>query len=118
MQQAPVQIKAALLGMVFLASMTLKTGHLLLLHHEHHDVPVCEVGHDDSSVHLHDERYNPDDCATCAFLFAVPELVSVHVSLQAFSPLSENAPATPCAIVPLSALHTIRLRGPPSTPMC
>lgn len=114
MQQTSIQLKTALLGLVFLASTMLKTGHLLLLHHDHHETPVCEIGHNDSGTHLHDERYNPDDCSICAFLFAVPELVSVHVSLKKQEMPSRGLAFASGTLATSPALHAIRLRGPPA----
>ena len=106
-------IKAGLLALVFVASWSVKTAHSLCMHHEHHDVPVCEAAHKGNTKHLHDERYAPEDCSVCAFIFAVPEIVCVPV----FSPLpapAENreTAAMPSAYRPVYG-DAVRLRGPP-----
>ncbi len=85
-----------------------------MLNHVHHALPVCETGHKTPATHLHDERYNPDGCSVCAFLFAVPELVHGKLFTK-----------TPKPLVTCTAIHTqkqhaasehlsIQLRGPPA----
>lgn len=119
MQQAQSRINTALLALVFLMSLTLKTGHLLLLHHDHHDAPTCEVGHDSNTAHLHDERYNPDDCSICAFLFATPELSVCLVSIEALQRFSNQSPSSSDISHHLMAQYSTQLRGPPaSCPSC
>jgi len=113
MQQAQVQIKTTLLGIVLLASLMLKSGHQLLLHHEHPAKPVCEAAHAGKSTHLHDERYNPDTCSICAFLFATPELVPVSVSLKNIQSLVKDCPPVPHAPHVYLTHCATRLRGPP-----
>jgi len=107
---------AGLLALVFVFSWSLKTAHTLFMHHAHHDVPVCEAAYDgSSSKHFHDERYHPDDCSVCAFIFAIPEIVSVPVLLQPPVLVAARAfiaPPTPFRPVEADA---VRLRGPPAT---
>lgn len=113
MQQKQTQIKTALLGLVLLASLMLKSGHQLLQHHEHPAKPVCEAEHTGNSTHLHDERYNPEHCSICAFLFATPELAPVSVWLKKAIPcVADNPLALPIPLLQ-SAYHATRLRGPP-----
>lgn len=106
-------IKAGLLALVFVASWSVKTIHGLCMHHEHHDVPVCEAAHEGNVQHLHDERYTPEDCSVCAFIFAVPEIVCVPV----FSPLPVPAEKRETTTLPSPYRpvygDAVRLRGPP-----
>lgn len=65
---------AGLLALVFAVSWSLKTVHTWCTHHAHREAPVCEAAHQGNTKHLHDERYHPDDCPLCAFIFSIPEL--------------------------------------------
>ncbi|MEQ1747633.1 MAG: hypothetical protein ABMA02_19550, partial [Saprospiraceae bacterium] len=108
------RIASFLLCFVFLVSLTLKSGHALLLNHIHHAVPTCETGHDAAGAHLHDGRYNPDDCSICAFLFAVPELVSISVVIKKPQPVTGDSPVAPAFPHFDCAHHLVHLRGPPT----
>ncbi|MFN0014352.1 MAG: hypothetical protein ACKVU2_07365 [Saprospiraceae bacterium] len=112
------RIASYLLCFAFLASLTLKSGHALLLNHTHHAVPVCDAGHDNASAHLHDERYNPDDCSICAFLFAVPELVCVSIALTKPQLVAGESPNAPASWHFDCTHHSIHLRGPPTPARC
>ncbi|MBK6929609.1 MAG: hypothetical protein IPH12_01640 [Saprospirales bacterium] len=112
-RQAHFRLKAALLGLAFVAAWGLKTSHLLLLHHVHHTIPVCEAEHDENSAHLHDARYNPDDCSICAHLLAVPELVSVSAALAAPAPARQDCLAVRPRPLRSCSPEVSRSRGPP-----
>lgn len=99
--------------LAFAASWALKVAHHWCMHHTHREVPVCAAAHQGTAKHLHDERYNPDDCSICAFIFAVPELVTVSVPLA-------RTPVVLRRLLPAYSLpfistqpNTARLRGPP-----
>lgn len=71
------------MGISFVASWGLRTGHLLL-HCEHHHALPCSARYDESDTyHLHDERYSADDCWVCAFWFATPDLPAAGPCLVA-----------------------------------
>ncbi|MBK9338936.1 MAG: hypothetical protein IPM98_21320 [Lewinellaceae bacterium] len=118
MQQAQLRINTALLALVFLMSLTLKTGHLLLLHHDHQDIPTCEAGHDSHTAHLHDERYNPDDCSICAFLFATPELTAHLIRPEVPGRVFSQVLSSLDVSHHLSAPYATQLRGPPACFPC
>lgn len=108
------QVYAAFLGLCFLASWTLKTSHALLVHYEHHAVPVCAAGHEHQATHLHDERYNPDDCSICAFVLAAPELPTLILLPLPPAPLALRS-VTPASVAVCPAgRSSIFLRGPPA----
>ncbi len=107
-------MSSALLGLFLLASMMLKTGHLLMLEHAHHHVPVCPSEHNNHATHLHDERFNPDTCSICAFLFAVPELPPLARQLNAPLPYVDRKPSGNFTAYPCSSITAIYLRGPPA----
>lgn len=82
--------------------------------HIHHAIPVCESGHKTPASHLHDSRYNPDDCSVCAFLFAVTELVPVSTCIH--PPKLQLVRSLPMASQTFTVLEhsTTLLRGPPA----
>jgi hypothetical protein len=94
----------------------LRATHTLFLHHDDHDRPVCEAGYRGNTKHIHDERYGVrDECPLCAFLFSVPELISMASAVQLrSSALTETA--MPVYDLPrLLAPHDPCLRrGPPA----
>lgn len=102
-----------LLALVFVSSWSLKTVHTLVMHHAHHDVPVCAAAYEGSSKHFHDERYQPDDCSVCAFIFAVPEIVSVSVLLQPPALVAGREMANPPSRCYSVDPDSVRSRGPP-----
>ncbi|TNE49777.1 MAG: hypothetical protein EP344_17850 [Bacteroidetes bacterium] len=106
----------ALLGVLFLASWGLRTTHLLLLDHVHHVIPACDANHQKHATHLHDARYNPEDCAVCAFLFASPEVVSIAPAFACVKPLVQKTVALPYLLHLSGSEGTIVLRGPPVCP--
>lgn len=91
----------------------LKTGHLLMLEHAHHHVPVCAAEHDQHATHLHDERFNPDSCSVCAFLLAVPDLAPLTTALNPPQPLAGRKPTGIVFPHLCASAQAIRLRGPP-----
>ncbi|MBN8677529.1 MAG: hypothetical protein J0M29_04845 [Chitinophagales bacterium] len=105
------------LALLFSAFWSLKTMHLLLVHHHHEAAhPVCEVSHDPSSAHIHDERWAVEDCTICAFVVSVPELFAAFLMedmvLQA--PVQcKPAMYTPPVYVKATFDANFR-RGPPS----
>lgn len=110
-----MHLRAGLLALVFVASWSLKTLHGLCMHHAHHGAPVCEAAHEGGNTqHLHDERYTPDDCSVCAFMFAVPEIVGMPLLPGAPAEARTTLPAAPVEpLLPVYA-NDIRLRGPPA----
>ncbi|MCC6459276.1 MAG: hypothetical protein IT260_02320 [Saprospiraceae bacterium] len=110
------RLQAGLLALIFLASWALRSGHTLLVHnHAHHDVPVCTAekeGH--RTVHLHDERYQPDDCSVCAFLFATPELIPVVFALPAIQPAADPGLPHPADVRTAAFGGPVLPRGPPA----
>ncbi|MBL7797458.1 MAG: hypothetical protein JNJ90_13265 [Saprospiraceae bacterium] len=101
------------MGLVLLASLMLKSGHHLLLHHDHGTKPACHTDHTGSSTHLHDERYNPDDCSICTFHFGASEPAPIPVLLlkqQAYTQACPLPPATPHLT---DTGYSTLLRGPP-----
>ena len=108
--------KAWLLALVVVSSWSVKTIHSLCMHHERHGAPVCEAAHEGRSMHLHDERYTPDDCSVCAFIFAIPEIVTVPTLVQ--PPVAWARPLPVAPATPFHAVYAndIRLRGPPVSP--
>ncbi|MBK8965515.1 MAG: hypothetical protein R3D58_21365 [Saprospiraceae bacterium] len=113
-QQKYIRLNTALLGLFLLASMMLKTGHLLMLEHTHHHVPVCTDDHDKHATHLHDERFNPDACSICAFLFAIPELSASEKQFHYPHPFFDRTPVGNTSPFHGATLPVIYLRGPPA----
>ena len=107
------QIKAGLLALLLGVSWSLRMGHALLMHHTHRDLPVCEAAQQGNATHLHDERYHPDDCSVCAFLFAIPDLVGVSFLLERPERIARRS--LPVFIPPCLTARTnsVQLRGPP-----
>ncbi|MBL7827500.1 MAG: hypothetical protein JNJ57_12765 [Saprospiraceae bacterium] len=105
---------AGLLALVFVAFWLTKTMHVLVLHH-HHDHPVCTASSNDRSEHhFHDERYADDECSICAFVFAIPELISVSVALKNDTPSPSQTQPTYLAPACTDLAHdTTHRRGPP-----
>jgi len=81
---------ARVLLLLFLTFWSAKTGHALLMHHQHADHPVCAAASDNSTAHLHDERYAPEDCTLCAFVPAVQEVFVVPVWTTEFIPAPDT----------------------------
>ncbi len=113
-QQAFTRFKAGFLTLIFLASWAVKVGHMIFQHHAHRSVPVCEAAHQGQTTHLHDARYQPDDCSICAFLFAIPELTPIS-ALPAFAAATTHrcAPAPPAFLL-AAAVDSVSSRGPPA----
>lgn len=112
-QQAFTRFKAGFLTLIFLASWAVKVGHMIFQHHAHRSVPVCEAARQGQTTHLHDARYQPDDCSICAFLFAIPELIPIS-ALPVLAAAAANCcvPAPP-AILLATAADSVSSRGPP-----
>ena len=109
------QISAGFLALAFVAFWSMKTLHVLASHHSHADHPVCSASDDRSAMHLHDERYASDDCSICAFVLAVPEIISITALLIPTG--SEPVTSVPCYCPPKCtnlAKDTTCLRGPPA----
>lgn len=109
------RFQAGLLALIVFAAWALRTGHALLLHHAHHDVPVCmaeKEGH--RTVHLHDERYKPDDCSVCAFCFATPELLPAVLALVVTQPAADAVLPHPPDAQTVAFDGPVLLRGPPA----
>jgi hypothetical protein len=105
------------LTLIFAATCSLKSVHSLLLHHDHHaDHPVCEAAYSHDGLHLHDERYNPDDCSLCAFVLSVPEMISIPVFQATIVKLPDSAPASfyHAPVCSKTACDITRRRGPPT----
>lgn len=101
------------MGISFVASWGLRTGHLLL-HCEHHHALPCFVRYDESNTyHLHDERYSADDCWVCAFWFATPDLPAAGPCIVAVD--AETHGALPLFLETHNAvpLRLRRSRAPP-----
>lgn len=111
------QIGAWALTLIFATTCSLKSVHNLLLHDHDHDAhPVCEAAYSHDGLHLHDERYNPDDCSLCAFVLSVPELISMAAFPAAIAKLPNSQRASLYHAPDLSKIAcdiTLR-RGPPS----
>ncbi len=116
MQHTQVHIKTALLGFVLLASLMLKSGHHLLLHHDHGTKPACHTDHTGSSTHLHDERYNPDDCSICAFHFGASEPVPIPLLLPQSQTHFQAGLFPPVVLYLTDTGHSTPSRGPPALP--
>jgi len=103
------------LALVFAAACSLKTVHSLLLHHAHADHPVCEAAYEHQGVHLHDERYSPDDCSLCAFVLSVPEMLSISafVTRAVKLPDSESPNFYHAPVNSKTACDSTLRRGPP-----
>lgn len=102
------------MALIFAAFWSLKTAHVLFWHHAHHNAPVCEAAHDERASHLHDERYNPDDCSICAFICAIPEIQPVSVQLPTLRVFTNALPVhLLVSCTPADVSHTC-LRGPPA----
>lgn len=105
---------ALFVGISFVASWGLRTGHLLL-HSEHHHALPCSARYDESNTyHLHDERYSADDCWVCAFWFATPDLPAAGPRLEAV--VAETHSALPVFLETHTAapLRLRRSRAPPA----
>ena len=85
-----------------------------MLEESHHAVPVCESGHTSPATHLHDARFNPDDCSICAFLFAVSELIPVKVVVHSPKMVALRSPLSPEKSLPVLEHVSLLLRGPPA----
>ena len=103
--------------LLFTAMWSLKTGHVLLLHHsEAVKHPVCEVAHDQKSAHIHDERWAKEDCLLCAFVvsaqepFVLPELPDLLSKL----PDSESPAFYFAPVFSKKACDSAMRRGPPA----
>ena len=102
--------------LLFTAFWSLKTAHVLMMHH--HDAsehPVCEVAHDPNSTHIHDERWANDDCTLCAFVVSASEPFS-QISLPVFLTKLPESPRPVFYQTPVFAKNTsdsAMRRGPP-----
>ena len=107
------RFKSGLLALIFIAEWALKLGLTLFFHHAHHDAPVCVAAHECIVAHVHDARYLPDDCSMCAFLFAIPELITVAVWLEPTPAVTERI--TQAYLTPLLSPggDSVNSRGPP-----
>ena len=111
------RVGAWALLLLFTAFWSLKTVHVLALHHHHgDDHPVCEVSHDPNGAHIHDERWANDDCALCAFVVSVPEPFSLPTFSILFSKLpdSESPVFYQAPVFFKKAADAVMRRGPPS----
>ncbi len=102
--------------LLFTAFWSLKTAHVLLMHH--HDStehPVCEASHDQNSAHIHDERWANDDCSLCAFVVSASELFSFPALLafQSKLPESESPVFYHAPVFSKKACDSTMHRGPP-----
>jgi hypothetical protein len=105
---------ALFVGVSFLASWGLRTGHLLL-HGEHHHALPCSARYDErNTYHLHDERYSADDCWVCAFWFATPDLPAAGACLVAVDVESDGALPIFLETPSGALLRLRRSRAPPA----
>ncbi len=104
---------ALFVGISFVASWGLRTGHLLL-HCEHHHALPCSARYDESrTYHLHDKRYSADDCWVCAFWFATPDLPIAGPLLTAVYLEAEDTLAVSLETHIAAPVRLRRSRAPP-----
>lgn len=64
------------LALLFTTVWSVSSLHDFFLHHDH-EHPVCEAAYEGSNgTHIHDDRYEANDCSLCAFVLSVPEVLS------------------------------------------
>ncbi len=103
-----------MLLLLFLAFWSVKTGHVLLMHHHHADHPVCAAASDNSTAHLHDERYAAEDCTLCAFVPSVQEVFTIPVWTTEFVPAPDTQQALEYeGLAGRTAVAAAVSRGPP-----
>lgn len=103
--------------LVFLAAWSLKTAHVLLLHHsDQAKHPVCEAAYEHHGTHLHDERWVNEDCSLCAFVVSVSEPFALPVLIAFLSKLPDSeSPAFYFApFYSKKACDSAMRRGPPT----
>ncbi|MCS7036667.1 MAG: hypothetical protein RMJ33_01705 [Saprospiraceae bacterium] len=115
MTAAPRLLSALFLGVSFLASEGLRTGHRLFHGDHHHGTLTCLARYERSNTyHLHDERYSADDCWVCAFWCATPDLPSVGPSLAAIGAEVTSAIAVFLETYTAAPPQLQRSRAPPA----
>ncbi|MFN4255645.1 MAG: hypothetical protein ACK4Q5_11625 [Saprospiraceae bacterium] len=102
------------LAMLFAGTFVLRSAHHLFFHdHAHH--PVCEKTFArDGGTHIHNEEYKPDDCSACAFLFAIPEIVSITALVRQPVAVSDSLPCPVAQFFIGKDCEGTHLRGPPA----
>lgn len=114
--QSYPRVGAWALMLLFTAFWSLKTVHILALHHHHAaEHPVCEVSHDPGAAHIHDERWAKEDCSICAFVVSVPEPFSLPAFQLHLSklPESESPVFYQEPVFAKKASDSVMRRGPP-----
>lgn len=109
-------LSAWALMVFFTAFWSLKTAHVLVLHHHaSSDHPVCEAAHDQKSAHIHDKRWANEDCSLCAFVVSVSEPFLLPALPILFSKLpdSESPVFYFAPVFSKKACDASMLRGPP-----
>ncbi len=98
---------------LFCFSAGLRVVHHLFLH-QHDDREICQdFQHDEKTTHLHDERYQPEKCEVCAFIFSIPEFVSISALVFRESKLADSLKIEAQKTCVPSEVDSIYLRGPP-----
>lgn len=105
--------------LLFTTFWSAKTLHGLIAHHHDHDEEhlVCEVSHDPSTAHIHDDRWAVEDCSICAFLVSIPETYSLHtLPTKFFAKLPGSAPAVfyHAPVCSRWVCDAVMRRGPPA----
>jgi hypothetical protein len=101
--------------LVFTTFWSLKTAHVLLLHHVASEHPVCDASHDANLAHIHDERWANDDCTLCAFVVSASEIFSLPAlpALKSKIPDSEAPVFYFTPVFSKKACDSAMRRGPP-----
>ncbi|MBC7775143.1 MAG: hypothetical protein H7246_06855 [Phycisphaerae bacterium] len=104
------------LMLLFTAFWSLKTVHVLVLHHHNpSEHPVCELAHDQQGTHIHDERWASENCSLCAFVVSASDSFSLPVfpALLPKLPESESPVFYLAPAFSKKACDSTMRRGPP-----
>lgn len=89
-KQEKINFLPVLLLLLFCLSVAARATHHLFFHSAHEHEICSDVQPDFKTTHLHDERYHIDDCSVCAFIFSVPEFVSMSAFVFSFENLPDS----------------------------
>lgn len=113
-KQEKIRLLPALLSALFCLSVAARAAHHLFFHSAHEHEICSDFQPDFKTTHLHDERYHFDDCSVCAFIFSVPEFVSMSAFVFSFEKLPDSVQVFEEIEGVRRTADSIFLRGPPA----
>lgn len=113
-KQEKINFLPALLLALFCLSVAARVAHHLFFHAAHEHEICTDFQTDFKTTHLHDERYHLDDCSVCAFIFSVPEFVSMSALVFSYEKLPDSVQVYEENEGQPRNVDSLFLRGPPA----